>query len=84
MVSQHYHELMRKINSYMVDKVLGKIKEETIGIAKFDDTKILIDTDDKLSDCITLKNPEILIICVIKDDAKFCPQIFLGEALYNE
>ena len=36
----------------MLDKVLDKIKE-TIGLVKFDDTKILIDTDDKLTDYIT-------------------------------
>lgn len=38
----------------MLNKVLNKIKE-TIGIAKFDNTKVLIDTDDKLPDYITLK-----------------------------
>ena len=64
MLSLHYHELMEKIeehkekeylmvNDYMLDKVLDKIKE-TIGIVKFDDTKILIDTNDKLPDYITL------------------------------
>ena len=30
--------------------------EEIIAIEKFDDTKILIDTDDKLLDNITLRN----------------------------
>ena len=35
------------INYNILDKVLDKIKEIT-GIEKFDDTKILIDTDDKL------------------------------------
>ena len=39
------------VNDYMLDKVLDKIKER-IGIAKFDDTNILIDTDDKLPDHI--------------------------------
>ena len=43
------------VNDYMLDKVLGKFKE-TISIVKFDDTKILIDTDDKLPDYVTLKN----------------------------
>ena len=38
----------------MLDKVLDKIKE-LIGIGKFDDTKVLIDTDHKLPDDITLK-----------------------------
>ena len=67
----------------MLDKEFDKIKQ-TIGIVKLDDTKIVIDTDDKLSNYITLKNVVILITCVIKDDAKFYPQIFLEEALYNE
>ena len=35
------------INYNILDKVLDKIKEIK-GIEKFDDTKILIDTDDKL------------------------------------
>ena len=36
-------------DDYMLDKVLDKIKE-IIGIEKVDDTKILINTDDKLLD----------------------------------
>ena len=63
MLSLHYHELMRKteehkqkkylmVNDYMPDKVLEKINEAT-GIVKIDDTKILIDTNDKLPDYIT-------------------------------
>ena len=51
-----------------------KIKE-TVGTVKF--------MDDKLPDYIILKNV-ILTICDIKDDAKFYPQIFLEEVLYNE
>ena len=39
-------------DDYMLDKVLVKTKE-IIGIIKFDDTKILIDTD--VPDDITLK-----------------------------
>ena len=35
------------VNNYILDKVLDKVKE-IIGILKFDDTKILIKTDDKL------------------------------------
>ena len=38
----------------MLDKVLDKMKEMT-GIEKFDNTKILIETNDKLPDIITLK-----------------------------
>ena len=74
-LSLHYHELMGKIeeherkkylmvNDYMLDKVFDKIKE-TIGIVKFDDTKIFIDIDNTLLDYITLKNVAILIICII-------------------
>ena len=55
------------VHDYMLDKVLDKIIE-VIGIEKFDDTKILIDTDDKLPDDITFKNVVILMTCVIKDD----------------
>ena len=78
MPSLHYHEFMGKIKEhegktcfmiydYMLDKVLDKIKE-TIGIVKLDDTKILIDTNDKWPDYSTLKNVVILMTCVIKDD----------------
>ena len=52
----------------MLDKVLNKTKE-IIGIQKLDDNNILIDTDDKLPEHITLKNV-ILMRCVIKSDAK--------------
>ena len=60
----------------MLDKILDKIKE-TIVFEKFDDTKILIDMDDQLLDDITFKNVVILMTCVIKDDGKFYPQLFL-------
>ena len=51
----------------MLDKVLQKIKE--MGIEKFVDTKILIDTDNTLPDDITLKN--MFIIDVIKKMINF-------------
>ena len=60
---------------HIVDKVLDKIKE-IIGIEKFDDTKILINTNDKLSDRITFKRVKILMTCVIKDGNRFYPQLF--------
>ena len=69
------------IDGYMLNKVLDNPKE-IIGIKKFDDTKILIDTDEKLTDDISLKNVVILMTCVIKDDSKFYPQIFFKEALF--
>ena len=62
---------------YILDKVLEKIKD-ILGIEKYDETKILIDTGNKLPD--TLKNVVILMTCVIKD-GKFYPQLFLEEAL---
>ena len=40
-----------------------------------------MDTDDELSDDINFKNIVILMTCVIKDDDKFYPQLFLEEAL---
>ena len=57
---------------YMLDKVLDKIKM-IIGIEKFGDTKILIDTDDKLDNKVPLTNVMVLISCVIKNDGKFHP-----------
>ena len=41
------------VDDYMLDKVLDKIKE-IIGIEKFDGTEILIYTDDKFPDDITV------------------------------
>ena len=69
------------VNDYMLDKVLGKIAE-MIGIEKFDDTKIFIDADDKLSNDIIFKNIVILITCVITDGNKFYLQLLLEEALF--
>ena len=71
------------VNDYILDKVLDKIKE-TIDNVKFNDTKILIDRDEKFQDYINLENIVILITCIIKNDSKFYPQIILEEALYNE
>ena len=42
---------------------------------------MLVDTDDKLPEDVTLKNVVILITCVIKDDGEFYSQLFLEEAL---
>ena len=55
----HYHKLMGNIKEYegkkylminddMLGKVLDKIKETIVNV-KFDDTKILIDTDDLMA-----------------------------------
>ena len=58
------------IDYHMVDKVLDKIKE-IIGIEKIDDTNILINTEDNVSNQITSKNVAILLTCATKDDNKF-------------
>ena len=63
-----------------MDKVLNKTNEVK-SIEKFDDTIILIETDDKFPDDITLKYVVILITCVIKIGGKFYPQLFSEEAL---
>ena len=42
-----------------------------IDIEKFDDVKILIDTDGKLFDEVNVKNVVELISCVTKDAGKF-------------
>ena len=56
------------VDDFMLDKVLQKIKE--MGIEKFVDTKILIDTDNTLPDDITLKNI-MFIMDVIKKMINF-------------
>ena len=63
------------IDDYMVHKVLDKTKE-IIGIKKFDDTKILINTDDKLSHDITLKRAVILLTVLIKMVINFIHSFF--------
>ena len=42
------------VDAYQLDKILEKIKM-IIGTERFDDTKISIETDDKLWDDIALK-----------------------------
>ena len=64
------------IDDYVLDKVFGKIKE-IIVIELFDDTKILIDTDDKLPGKITLEVVVRLMTCTINDDDKFSSQLLL-------
>ena len=59
------------VHGYALDNVLDKIK--TIVIGNFDKIRILIDTDDKLPDDITLKNAVLIMTCVIKDGDKFYP-----------
>ena len=71
------------VDDYRLYKVLDKIKK-IIDAEKFNDTKILIDTVDKLPDHITLKNVLILITCVMKVDDKFYLELFLDYALSDE
>ena len=84
------------VNDYKLDKSLDKTKI-TISIEKFDDTKILINTDNKVPDYITLRNVVILITCIItlknvvilitcniKHDGEIYLRIFLEEAFYTE
>ena len=59
----------KKNHDYILHKVLDGIKE-IISTEKLDDTKLLIDTNDKLPDDITLINVMILMTCVIQYDGK--------------
>ena len=70
------------VDDFTLDRTLDKIKRKDI--EKLDDTKILIDTDDKLPDDITLKNAVILMTCVIKDGNKFYPQLFFKKELHDK
>ena len=56
------------VDDYTLDKVLEKIKR--IGLEKLGDIRILIDTDDKFPEDITIKKAVILMTCVIKHDDK--------------
>ena len=67
------------VDDYMLRKVLEKIKE-ILGIEKYDDINILIDTR-WIVRRFYCKNVVILITCVVKDNGKFCAQIFLEETL---
>ena len=77
-IDEHEGKKYLIIDDHMINEALDKIKK--MDIEKFDDSKILIDMDDKFQ--IILLSVVILMICVIKDNDKYCPQIFLGEILY--
>ena len=59
------------IGGYLLNIVLDKIKER-IGV----NTKLLIKTNDKSPDKISLNNVATLNSSVIKDQKKFYPQMF--------
>ena len=63
------------VDDYMLERVLDKITE-IIGIEYFDNTKILIDTNDQLPQGITWKNVVILMTCIINNDGKFYHRYF--------
>ena len=66
-------------DNHVLDKLVDKIKN--IREIRKLDAKILIDTDDKLRDDITLKNIVILIMCVTKNWDIFYPKLRYEEAL---
>ena len=63
------------VDDYMLERVLDKITE-IIGIEYFDNTKILIDTNDQLPQDITWKNVVILMTCIINNDGNFYHSYF--------
>ena len=77
-----YYMLLKLLDKgkIIIDKVIDYSKEIR-NIEKFQDTKILIDTDDILADVITFKNIK-LITYIITDDGKFYEQIFSEESLF--
>ena len=67
------------IGGSLLNKVLDKIKER-IGV----NTKLLIKTNDKSPDKISLNNVATLNSSVIKDDKKFYPQVFYKKNQYHK
>ena len=62
-IEEHEEKRYMMVDNYMLNKALDKTKN-IIGIQKFDDTKILVNTDYKLPVDITLKNVAILVTSV--------------------
>ena len=67
------------IGGSLLNKVLDKIKER-IGV----NTKLLIKTNDKSPDKISLNNVATLNSSVIKDDKNFYPQVFYKKNQYHK
>ena len=78
MLSLHYHEVIGNIEE---TEKKNNIFNGWCLYAKFDDTKILNDTDKILPVDIILQNVVISMTCFIKNDNKFFLQIYLEEAL---
>ena len=58
------------VEDYIQHRALSRIKV-IVSTLEFDNTEILVDTDDKLPDNIMHKNVLILMTCIIKDDGNF-------------
>ena len=67
----------------LLHKVLDMIKK-IISTKTFYDIKILIETDNKLSDDITSENLVTVNSCVIKDNDKIYLQIIRRKGLHVE
>ena len=79
-------ELLKRYD-YVFNKIMSKIKkidDDWLAYTK-DYTKIKFNSDDNLPLNKPLKFYQITITirCVISDDNKFYPQVFLDEALYS-
>lgn len=66
--------------NYMLGKLLDQIRER-IGLDKFGDFEIVMETDNIFADNIILKSIFTLISWVISDDDHSFSQINLGESL---
>ena len=73
--------LKKKLKRFMVEKKLNMRKIEY----EKDYMKIRFKSDDNLplNKAIKLRLLTILIRCVISEDGKFYPQLFLDDALYE-
>ena len=78
----NHEECERKIDDYMLDKVLQKIKE-IISIDLSNNAKIFNVADDKLPDDITLENIVILMAFLIKDDNRSYPNYSQKKHFYK-
>ena len=68
------------VKNHVLNEVINRIKE-IIDTGEFDNTKILVDTDDILPDDIALKSVVIWVTCVEKGDGKIYPKLSLEKVL---